>query len=325
MGQSFTFPLFDPSAMTSRDVVVTVASEETLRMGPIVYPAFRLDARLWGHPLSIWVDEAGSVLKETGFMGMTLVKSSAANAPFGIEGSGEGDLYELAAIPVKRRLNRSHRIRYLRLRTRGLEETQFDTTVLNSGRQRYQAGVIEIAKEQIPAKAPYVLPRPEWPRTMTPYLGARYDIQSDDPAIREKAKEIVDGSTDPRVAARKVMTWVYGSLQKKPVIMVPSARDVLERKVGDCNEHSVLLTALLRAAGIPARTCVGLVFSRGRFFYHAWNECYLGDWISMDATLNQMPSDATHVKLAEGGLDRQAEIIALVGKIELEVLDYEYD
>jgi len=160
---------------------------------------------------------------------------------------------------------------------------------------------------------------------MTPYLGARYDIQSDDPAIREKAEEIVDGSTDPRVAARKVMTWVYGSLQKKPVIMVPSARDVLERKVGDCNEHSVLLTALLRAAGIPARTCVGLVFSRGRFFYHAWNECYLGDWISMDATLNQMPSDATHVKLAEGGLDRQAEIIALVGKIELEVLDYEYD
>jgi hypothetical protein len=42
----------------------------------------------------------------------------------------------------------------------------------------------------------------------------------------------------------------------------------------------------------------------------------------MDATLNQMPADVTHLKLVEGGLDKQAEIIGLIGKLELEILKY---
>jgi len=72
-------------------------------------------------------------------------------------------------------------------------------------------------------------------------------------------------------------------------------------------------------------------------FYHAWTEAYLGEksadspvdagtgWISMDATLNQMPVDATHIKLVQGGLESQIDIIGLIGKLRLEVLDYRYD
>jgi hypothetical protein len=45
----------------------------------------------------------------------------------------------------------------------------------------------------------------------------------------------------------------------------------------------------------------------------------------MDATLNQMPVDATHIKLVEGGLRRQVGIIGLIGKIGLKVIDYGYD
>ena len=77
--------------------------------------------------------------------------------------------------------------------------------------------------------------------------------------------------------------------------------------------------------GIPARECVGLVYTNHAFFYHAWTEAYCGKWISMDATLNQMPADATHVKLVHGGLDKQAELMALMGKLQLDILDYAYD
>jgi hypothetical protein len=45
----------------------------------------------------------------------------------------------------------------------------------------------------------------------------------------------------------------------------------------------------------------------------------------MDATLNQMPVDATHIKLLEGNLDKQVEIAGLFGSLELEVLGYRYD
>jgi transglutaminase-like putative cysteine protease len=99
----------------------------------------------------------------------------------------------------------------------------------------------------------------------------------------------------------------------------------LKTRAGDCNEHAALLTALLRSAGIPARECVGLVYANDRFFYHAWTEAYVGRWISMDATLNQMPTDATHLKLVQGGLDRQTDIIPLIGKLKLSVMDYGYD
>ena len=95
--------------------------------------------------------------------------------------------------------------------------------------------------------------------------------------------------------------------------------------MGDCNEHATLLTALLRAAGIPARLSVGLVYSRNKFFYHAWTEAFLGEWISMDATLNQMPTDVSHIRLMHGNLDNQVEIMGLIGKLEFEVLDFGYD
>src|SRR5207253_1751979 len=85
---------------------------------------------------------------------------------------------------------------------------------------------------------------------------------------------------------------------------VPSAREVLRVLRGDCNEHAVLLTALARAAGIPARMVAGAVYLDGAFLYHAWSELWLGRWVSADAVFEQMPADATHVKLLEGGPER---------------------
>ena len=106
---------------------------------------------------------------------------------------------------------------------------------------------------------------------------------------------------------------------------MPSALEVLRTREGDCNEHATLLTTLLRAAGIPARLCIGLVYTRDKFYYHAWTEAWLGSWISMDATLNQMPADATHIKWAEGNLSRQVEIAQLIGEIKIEVMDFRHD
>lgn len=70
---------------------------------------------------------------------------------------------------------------------------------------------------------------------------------------------------------------------------------------------------------------IGLVYSREKFYYHAWTEAYLGDWISMDATLNQMPVDATHVKFIEGNLEKQIEIVRVIEKLELKVIAFEHD
>jgi hypothetical protein len=44
---------------------------------------------------------------------------------------------------------------------------------------------------------------------------------------------------------------------------------------------------------------------------------------AVDPTLNQFPADATHVRLARGGLDKQAAIVGLVGRAKLDILGVE--
>ena len=86
---------------------------------------------------------------------------------------------------------------------------------------------------------------------------------------------------------------------------------------------------MARSIGIPARIAVGLAFVRGAFYYHAWPEVYIdegadrGLWLPVDPTFNQFPADATHFRLARGGLDKQAAIIPLIGRVKITVLDLE--
>jgi transglutaminase-like putative cysteine protease len=83
----------------------------------------------------------------------------------------------------------------------------------------------------------------------------------------------------------------------------------------------VLLTALARAAGIPARVVAGLVYQDGDFFYHAWSELWLDGWLSADAVFAQMPADATHVKLLEGGPERHAQLARLMGRLSFATVE----
>ncbi|MBL6968473.1 MAG: transglutaminase domain-containing protein [Desulfobacteraceae bacterium] len=325
VGESFKFLIFDPSTMAQKGVLVTVAAEEPLVINRIRYRTFRLETEMWGQDLIFWLDEGGNILKEKGFMGLTLVKSNAATARRDLAGGKVYDFYEMASIDVKPKLKGADRLTSLRLKVEGLEGRYFNTDVLNQGRQGFRDGTLEIIQEKRPFKATYAIPFTDQSGEMKPYLGPEFNIQSDDKAIVETAREVVGDKKDPVYAAERLMEWVYRSVEKKPVISVPSAAEVLRTRAGDCNEHAVLLTALLRAAKIPARECVGLVYANDRFFYHAWTEGYFGRWISMDATLNQMPTDATHIKLVHGGLEKQADIIALIGKLKVKILDYGYD
>ena len=325
IGESFKFLLFDPSTMAQKAVVIKVAAKEPLVINRLKYSTYRLETEIWGQNLIFWLNENGEILKEKGFMGLTLLRSNAATAPRNLEGGKVYDFYEMASIDVKPKLIDADRLTSLRLKVEGLRDTHFDTDVLNRGRQRFRDGILEITTEKISLKSAYSLPFPDLSGKMKPYLSPEFNIQSDDKAIKEKAREIVGDQGNPAAVAKKLMEWVYNNVEKKPVISIPSAVEVLKTRVGDCNEHAVLLTALLRASKVPARECVGLVYVKGRFFYHAWTEAYLGKWISMDATLNQMPTDATHIKLVHGGLEKQADIIALIGKLKFKLMDYSYD
>jgi transglutaminase-like putative cysteine protease len=156
-------------------------------------------------------------------------------------------------------------------------------------------------------------------------------IESDDADILAEAEKAVAGATQPFVQAEKLTRYVNALIEKKPTIGLPSAREVLRTRVGDCNEHTALYVAMARAIGLPARIAVGLVFVRGAFYYHAWPEVYVeaprgrGRWIAVDPTLNEFPADSTHLRLVRGGLDKQAVILPMIGKTKIDVVAFDLD
>jgi transglutaminase-like putative cysteine protease len=252
-------------------------------------------------------------------MGIVLEKVTREEALSGLEGSVSADLTEIASIAASKKIDHPEALTVLKVRLEAVGKGAF---MLDGGRQRYRDGVLTIRREQLLGGEP-ASPVPE-AGELAAALKATPFIQSDHARIRQQAAAIVGPADADGVKARKLLAWVYRNLEKRPVLSVPNALETLERRVGDCNEHAVLLAALARAAGLPAEVEAGLVHLRGRFFYHAWNVIYLrdsGGWVTTDAVLDQMPADATHIRFVRGQADRQLDLAGLIGTLKLEILE----
>ena len=151
------------------------------------------------------------------------------------------------------------------------------------------------------------------------YLKSSILVESDNPAIVAKAKEIAGGETDAYAAAKKVVAWVGRTMKKDYGASADRATDVLRTLRGDCTEHSLLSIALLRALGIPARRVDGVVYVQNEdgipaLYWHEWVEAWVGTWTQLDPTFGQPVADATHLTLGE---ESSAEIMPLLGELKV--------
>lgn len=162
-------------------------------------------------------------------------------------------------------------------------------------------------------------------------LAANNLIQSDDPLIVKMANAVLPGEKDPWKVAVALEAYVRRYISKKDFSEAfASAAEVAHTKVGDCTEHAVLLAALCRARGIPARGAMGLVYypEGGGFAYHMWTEVWIKDrWVPLDATLGQGGIGAAHLKLAQSnlkGADAMSAflpVFRVLGQLQLEVIE----
>jgi hypothetical protein len=315
VGESYRLTFFDPSTMSQSLVPVRVEAKETIRLDSRSYEAFRVVMEYHGLRVRSWISPYGEVLKEEGVLGMTLVKSNAEEAMKGLEGA---DLVRAAAVVPDRTIPRPRELRQLKLELTGVTGEALD---LSGGRQRWQQGQLVIVRESLNDLPAVGIP---WTGPdMVRDLQSNLLIQSDAPELKGQAAEILGPERDGLTAVKKISSWVYRQVEKRPTLSIPSALEVWRQRAGDCNEHSVLFAALARAAGIPTRIAAGLLYADGSFFYHAWNEVYLSRWVAVDATLDQVPADPTHVRLILGGPDRQVELVRVMGQLGVRVLDYE--
>jgi transglutaminase-like putative cysteine protease len=228
-------------------------------------------------------------------------------------------LIEAAAVQPKppKRIDNTMDVELLRLRLTGGD---FAAEDLQGAGQSVAGEVFEI-------RDPEAAPPIPAPAELARYTAPEPFIESDAPEILAEAGRAVQGAADARQRADRLVRHVHALLRKKPTVSLPSALEVLRTRVGDCNEHTALLVALARAAGLPARVAVGLVYMQGAFYYHAWAELFVevgrgkGRWLPADPTLNQFPADLTHVRLTRGGLDRQAVLTRVMGRLEMTILE----
>jgi transglutaminase-like putative cysteine protease len=152
------------------------------------------------------------------------------------------------------------------------------------------------------------------PAQLEPFLHPDRFIQSDAPELRAVADSL-RAATGAKgwPLARATAAWVDGHIARKGMEHgYASALDVYRTRAGDCTEHSLLTVAVLRAAGIPARPVVGLMYgeAEGAFVGHMWVEVYADYWRTLDA-LN-LALDPVRVRIhapASGGSMGERELM----------------
>jgi len=315
-GDEYTFQVFDPATMSSEPVRVRViGNEEVLNMGTIK-KVKKVAIMFKGLTQLAWVGKNGEVIKEKGILGISLEKTTRDDALFGLPVESSQDLTIAASVPSSVFINNAGKLTRLEVEISGIK---YDHLYLDGGRQSLKDNLLVINKEPLPdfstAYNIDVLKRPQ-----SKFLEPTPFIESGHPKIQNLVKRIVAADEKPLKKTIKLVDWINKNIEKRPVLSLPDALATIENGAGDCNEHAVLLAALARAAGIPAKIEAGLVYLNGRFYYHAWNLLYLGEWITVDSRFGQIPADVTHIRFSSGELKQQLDLINIIGKIKLKVI-----
>jgi len=315
-GAEYTFQVFDPATMSSEPVRVRViGNEEVLSMGTRK-KVKKVAMMFKGLTQLAWVGENGEVVKEKGMLGISLEKTTRDDALFGLPVESSQDLTIVASVPSNVLINNAGKLARIEVEISGIT---YDHLCLDGGRQSLKGNLLVINKESLPDfSTTYninILKRPQ-----SKFLESTPFIESDHPKIRNLVKNIVATDEKPLKKTIKLVDWINKNIEKRPVLSLPDALGTIESGAGDCNEHAVLLAALARAAGIPAKIEAGLVYLNGRFYYHAWNLLYLGEWITVDSLFGQIPADVTHIRFSSGELKQQLDLMSIIGKIKLKII-----
>lgn len=131
------------------------------------------------------------------------------------------------------------------------------------------------------------------------YLKPTENIQSDNKDINNLAKELTKDSKTDFERISNLATWVHDNVEYK-INLGAVAKDALwtmENKIGTCDEFASLFIALARASGYPARYISGHAYGKDGWEKHAFAEVYIGRWIPVDPTWNEVGNlDATHIQ-----------------------------
>jgi hypothetical protein len=327
------YEIFDVADQEVQEVRYSRAGEETLELAGKEYSAVMVDKRnlVTGVLIRMWLDsETGMCVKVVvnDIRVIYLADSSLARKLERFE--ADDYIFTKTNMSIADVLGVSYMKVRAKIRPTGMIVTQDNLNVPGQSftgtvEENLIEGVFEIEHPRYDGidAPPFPPPRGFSDDTeLAQYINPSQFIESDDPGIVEKARELTEGSADSWEATRRLSEWVSTEI----AYSIPgggSARGVFEAKAGECGGHSVLLAAFCRSVGIPARVVWGITYvpsQGGMFGQHGWNELYMGaaGWVPVDATGPEIDFvDSGHIRL--GIFESFA---AQANSKEFEILDY---
>jgi transglutaminase-like putative cysteine protease len=262
-----------------------------------------------------------------------LMKTTLADETAAILAQSGGDLpdevFEDTILKTGVRLPSPRRMEYLELELRH-RNPALGWPDFNSNHQR----VLDQTNDRLVLAVERRHPRQSVPLTadvddaLGDFLQPNSLLQVNQPELIELARSITANADDRWQAALMLEQWVAENLSFDMGVVLASSSEVLANRRGTCTEYAVLLTALARAVGIPARYVTGYVYAHGMLAGHAWTEVKIGeDWLAIDAAIPaDGPADAarfaflwTDLNIGIGELNA-GPVMQMFGQIEARVL-----
>lgn len=282
-----------------------------------------------------WLDKdfqpVRSQMDMPGLGKITLYRTTAAVARQGgvapalLPDLGLGNL-----ITLNRRVDRIHQLKEVVFRVTVKDDDDPATIFFRDDRQAVRNREGQTFELVVKALKPEPVEKPG--EAGPEFLKSSFFLNSDDTRIKELAGQIVKDETDAWKKALRIEKWVYEHMKGNNAIGFITASQIARDLQGDCRQHAMLSAALCRAAGIPARTAVGLVYAEEPkhgpvLAFHMWTEVWVkGQWLPLDATLGMAGVGPGHLKIAEHSwTDTQTlapllPVIRALGKVKVEVM-----
>jgi hypothetical protein len=306
-GRTGTFQFFDPTLQSIFDISIENLGHDTLEGVPTTKYAVQQS----GIDVYFWVSSEGHLIRQESPIGLVMKRETDVNLS-DIETVGF-KLFDSYAIRVDNPIENPRMLNMLKVR---LDSVDLSGLRIEDDRQKLRGNILTI-KKVTPGDSD------EIPEEVEPYRQPTPFVPSDDELVGKTALDVIGGKKGWE-AVKRIITFVDTTLRDNPTFSIPNALDALKSKEGDCNEHSALTVALLRAVGIPARVEVGVVYVGGAFYYHAWVGVYMGGkWVATDPTFGQLIADPAHIKLEYGGFKEQAKLYRVINKLRISVLQYD--
>jgi transglutaminase-like putative cysteine protease len=327
IGDEYNYQIFDPQVQAFLPVLQTVVSfEESPRL--YIEPSFKVHTRVREHEVDSWINLRGETVFELAMGGVLITykeTEEAAKRYLSEASLNKKDLIlDFSLVPTKIPIPCPRNATYLEIILEGIADRLPLLQGPGQGVSESRTDGRKIVIYRLQSHTRTIPLQPAEKAHSDRFLFPSFRIESDHPEIKRTAAHALGDAVTPLERVKQLADWVSEAVEDEPVESF-SALEVLRRRKGECQAHTLLYTALARASGIPTRLVGGLVYMEGMgFLYHGWAESYVDGWISVDPTFNQVGVDATHIKLVEG--DSWMALLHLgkvVGRVKAKVIRLE--